>query len=114
MKILVKYPGEVAKEVEVPQHRDCREYKKLIGCGTFGGVTYPIIRDVYIGCDDNYKLLSGITNKNFVMPEYNDILCGTAVFIGIVHNEYGEQDFGSLTDEQIKQIRDYLLINDCI
>ena len=108
MLVGVKYPRAPIEFIEIPHLEGCEEYKKLIRCEVLDYVSHPAIKDVYILCDDVGKLVG--LSPNFRIPEYRDIIVGTAVFVGVKHGvgEYKESDFCGLSKKQVKELIAYL------
>ena len=93
---------EVGKEVqEITLVNDAILFSKFVG-GTPDILKLPIDRSISIMCNDNGKSLG--LKPNFMLREYRDVICGTALFVG---ND-GTGKFISLTKDQKETIKKYL------
>ena len=99
IKVIVKQPY---MQPEILELEDTLEnWQKQVG-GYIQFLPSPFNDNVQIICNEEGKIkrLQG----NFMVPEFNDYIVGTAVFCSF--NKQG--DLQSLTEEQIKQSKNYV------
>lgn len=93
---------EVGKDVqEITLINDAMLFYKMLG-GTPQIFRLPTDRSISIMCNDMGKLIG--LKPNFMLREYRDIICGTAIFVG----DDGTGKFISLTKAQKEKIKKYL------
>lgn len=102
IRVLVAEPGSPPQIKEISGK--LREYQDLVG-GYIQTLHMPDIDGVMLICDEEGKLKD--LEPNFEL--YNnqgrvvDVVVGTVVFVGD-----DEDDFSSLTDDQVQEVKDYL------
>jgi len=99
MIVVIKNVGEEPKVSEIAN--DYKALRDAVG-GYIEIVRLPRYRDICIVCNEEGKLLG--LEPNFLLREYRDIICGNVVFAG----DDGCGDFRSLTEEEIKIVKDYI------
>ena len=99
IKVIVKQPYNQPEELEIEDTLE--NWQKQVG-GYIQFLPTPYNDDVQIICNEEGKIkrLQG----NFMIPEFNDYIVGTAVFCSF--DKQGE--LKSLTEEQIKQTKTYI------
>lgn len=104
IKVVVKEPNKPCEIKEIENN-----YKVLQGLveGLIDITTLPGREDIDVICNDEY-LYNG-SPANVMLPERDNIFCGTIVFAG-----FNEEDGSSisLTDEQIQAVEQYVLENE--
>lgn len=104
IKVVVKEPNKPCEIKEIEN-----DYKELQGIveGLIDITTLPGREDIDVICNDEYLYNGSLANV--MMPERDNIFCGTIVFTG-----YNEEDGSSisLTDEQIDAVKKYIVQNE--
>lgn len=104
IKVVVKEPNKPCEIKEIEN-----DYKELQGIveGLIDITTLPGREDIDVICNDEYLYNGSLANV--MMPERDNIFCGTIVFAG-----YNEEDGSSisLTDEQIDAVKKYIVQNE--
>ena len=97
----------VIKEVDKPAvvkeiDNDYKVFQHVVG-GLIGMTSLPNSEDIDIIFNDEY-LLNG-SKANVLLPEREHLLCGNVIFAG-----YEDEDGSTtgLSDEQLKQVLDYI------
>ncbi|MEG2380104.1 MAG: DUF3846 domain-containing protein [Oscillospiraceae bacterium] len=101
---IIKEPGKRPKFIKL--EGTLQELQKLVG-GKIECIYELDEKGITIWCNDESKL-SQDSKPNFWIYERQDIVYGTAIFVGF--GEEGEDI--SLTDEQSRDIFDYLKVNE--
>ncbi len=103
INVLIREPGKEARIEEIED--DWKTYSEIMGGGFIETVAMPGIKGVRAIIDDEGKLKS--LAPNIYLPEYDDLLVGTAIFV----TTKGE-NFAGLDDAQIEKVKAYISIND--
>ena len=99
MRVVLVEPGKCARPVEIEE--DLHTMQELVG-GTIQAV-YPFDDPVALVCNDEGKLL-GLPWNRTLTDDHGvpyDIVCGTFFVAGLK-----EDDFASLTEQQIEKYQD--------
>lgn len=104
IKAIIKKPGEKAEVVIIV---NSLENLQAIVEGYIETVPFPNMENVDIILDEEGKLKG--SKPNIYLHEYEDILCGTMIVVGV---NLDEGEFISLDEEQIKKVEKYLNNND--
>ena len=99
MRVVLVEPGKCARPVEIKE--DLHTMQELVG-GTIQAV-YPFDDPVALVCNDEGKLL-GLPWNRTLTDDHGvpyDIVCGTFFVAGLK-----EDDFASLTEQQIEKYQD--------
>ena len=99
MRVVLVEPGKCARPVEIEE--DLHTMQELVG-GTIQAV-YPFDDPVALVCNDEGKLL-GLPWNRALTDDHGvpyDIVCGTFFIAGLK-----EDDFASLTEQQIEKYKD--------
>ena len=99
MRVVLVEPGKCARPVEIEE--DLHTMQELVG-GTIQAV-YPFDDPVALVCNDEGKLL-GLPWNRTLTDDHGvpyDIVCGTFFVAGLK-----EDDFASLTEQQIEKYKD--------
>ena len=102
IRALVKEPGREARIEEIEDN--WKAYGALVG-GLMETVHFSGMKDVLAVINEEGKLQN--LEPNIWLPERDDLIVGTAVFVG----QSGE-NFKSLNDAQIAKVKEYVAAND--
>ena len=100
IKVLIIEPGKEPYPVEIPNTLDSLQR-------TVGGLIQALyLPDAAIICNDEGKLIGLPWNRPLFDEDGNiyDVIAGTFLVVGLT-----EDDFGSLTDEQIQRYTDMFI-----
>ncbi len=100
MKVLIVEPGKVPYAAEIPTGLE--SLQKQVG-GLIQAL-YPFEDPIAVICNDEGKLLNLQWNRPLFDEDGNiyDIIVGTFLVVGLT-----EDDFGSLSEEQIQRYTEY-------
>lgn len=104
VKAIVKEPG---KEGEIKEVIIKLESLQKIVKGMIEIIPFPDIEGLDIILNEEGKLIN--LDPNILIPEYNDMAVGPIIVLGF--NE-DEGDHRSLSEEEIKKVKEYLKKND--
>ena len=98
IRVLVIEPGKNPEEREIPN--TLKALQKIVGGYIETVALHRSVKDgelerIDIVCNEEGKLLG--LPKNRIIKRLNDIICGTFLIVAT-----GEEDFISLTDEQVE------------
>lgn len=104
IKVIVKEPN---KPCEIREIKNNYKVLQELVEGLIDITTLPGREDIDVICNDEY-LYNG-SPANILMPERENVFCGTIIFAG-----YNEEDGSSisLTDEQIEAVQEYVSANE--
>jgi hypothetical protein len=104
VKAIVKEPG---KEAEIKEVIIKLESLQKIVKGMIEIIPFPDIEGLDIILNEEGKLIN--LDPNILIPEYNDLAVGPIIVLGF---DEDKGDHRSLSEEEIKKVKEYLKKND--